>query len=100
MVVLDILLKMMMKQKPMRKKTKITTLGDKNSTFGQKPFLSLLDTERCFSVQLTVATSDKTMNWGRENSDLSFCFGSCSRTNNFRAATITQQKYAGALMLN
>ena len=80
MVVLDTLLKMMMKQKSMRKKTKITTCRDKNSTFGQK------HSERCFSVQLTAATSDNTINWGRENSDLSFCFGSCSRTNNFRAA--------------
>ena len=59
----------------MSKKTKITTRGDKNSTFGQKPFLSLLDTERCFSIQLTDAASHKTMNWVRENSDPSFTFG-------------------------
>ena len=36
MVVLGISLKMMMKQKPMRKKTKIKTRGDKNSTLGVK----------------------------------------------------------------
>ena len=62
MEVLDSLLKMMMKQKPTRKKNKMTTRGDKNSTFGQKHFFRPLDTERRFSVQLTAATSNNTMN--------------------------------------
>ena len=54
MVVLGILIRMMMKQKPTRKKTEITTRGDKNSSFGEKHFFSPLDTERCFSIQLTI----------------------------------------------
>ena len=61
----------------MRKNIKIRTRGNKNYFFSSSDTVS-----SCFPVQLTTATSEKIMNWIRENNvefcHLSSCFGPCS----------------------
>lgn len=73
-----------MKEKPMRKKAKITTRGDKNSTFDKNFSLVHLkqkDTSRFSSLALLQ----------RELLLHQRCFGSCSRTKKFRRAVISNQ---------
>ena len=59
---------MTMKQELVRKKTKMTTREDKNSTFDKNDYFSLSDTEsKCFPVQLSIETTTNFMNWFRED---------------------------------
>lgn len=69
---------------PMRKATKITTRGDKNSTFDRNDFFSPSATEsRSFRPVLLTTATDRDVTRMRENasenSDLSSCFVPCPR---------------------
>ena len=59
---------MTMKEELVRKKTKMTTREDKNSTFDKNDYFSPSATEsKCFPVQLSIETTKNFMNRFRED---------------------------------